>query len=155
MILDEAHEPVLVSDVSGQMPVHRGGAVVEEPVVEALVVAVVEALLLERVLEIPVGLGQEDEVGAALPHGPDHGRPVVLLRPLARPTAPGALEDVVHHQHRHIAADTVALLGDPTERVDHRAAQVSRERVQLDDIGPCWEVRVTTVREHAVSDLHE
>ena len=37
----------------------------DEPVVEALVVAVVEALLLERPLEVPVRLGDEDEAGMA------------------------------------------------------------------------------------------
>ena len=54
---------LLVADVGAQVAAHRLGALVHEPVVEALVVAVVEALLLERVLEVPVGLGQEDEVG--------------------------------------------------------------------------------------------
>ena len=64
MVLDEAHEPLLVARVGGQVPAHRLRALVHEPVVQALVVAVVEALLLERVLEVPVGLGHEDEVGA-------------------------------------------------------------------------------------------
>ena len=49
------------------MAAHRLGVLVLEPVVEALVVAVVEALLLERPLEIPVGLGGEDEVRDAAP----------------------------------------------------------------------------------------
>ena len=70
MVLDEAHEPALVAGVGGQVPVHRLGALVDEPVVEALVVAVVEALLLERPLEVPVRLGDEDEVGMATPRRP-------------------------------------------------------------------------------------
>ena len=53
------------AEVGVQVAAHRLGALVREPVVEALVVAVVEALLLERPLEIPVGLGDEDEVGMA------------------------------------------------------------------------------------------
>ena len=67
MVLDEAHEPLLVADVGRQVPVDRLGALVHEPVVEPLVVAVVEALLLQRPLEIPVGLGDEDEVRVRLP----------------------------------------------------------------------------------------
>ena len=46
MVLDEADQPLLVAEVGAQVPVHRLGAVVHEPVVEPLVVAVVEALLL-------------------------------------------------------------------------------------------------------------
>ena len=70
------------------MPAHRLGAVVHEPVVEALVVAVVEALLLERPLEVPVGLGHEDEVGMAALDRRDHRRPVVVCRPRARRARP-------------------------------------------------------------------
>ena len=59
VVLDEAHQLALVGDVAAQVAAHRLGVVGDEPVVEALVVAVVEALLLERVLEIPVRLRQE------------------------------------------------------------------------------------------------
>ena len=59
MVLDEAQQALLVAGVRLQVPAHRLGGLVHEPVVEALVVAEVEALLLERPLHVPVGLGDE------------------------------------------------------------------------------------------------
>ena len=88
-------------------------------------------------------------------HGRDHRRPVVVVGARAGALAPRALEDAVHHEHRHVAADAVALLGDRAERLDHGAAQRRRERVQLHDVGPGGEVRVAAVREHAVAHAHE
>ena len=88
VVLDEAHEPLLVAGVARQVPVHGLGALVQQPVVQALVVAVVESLLLERVLEVPVRLGHEDEVGVVGLDRRDHGRPVLVCRAarrLARP----------------------------------------------------------------------
>ena len=73
--------------------------------------------------------------------------PVVGIRPRAGAVAPGALEDVVHHQHRHVAADAVALRGDRRQRLDRRRAQIRREGVQLHDIRPGREVRVAAVGE--------
>ena len=54
------------------------------------------------------------------PDAPGSRRPVVVGRPRPGALAPGPLEDVVHHQHRHVAADAVALVGDRAERVDDR-----------------------------------
>ena len=90
--------------------------------------------------------------GCALLHGGDHGRPVVGFGPGPAALAPRALERVVHHQHRHVAAHAVALRGDRAQRLGHGCAQVGRERVQLHDVGPGGEVRVAAVREHAVAD---
>ena len=85
----------------------------DEAVVEPLVVAVVEALLLERPLEVPVRLGRRRRSpGWRLLTARDHARPVVVGRPRPGALAPRALEDVVHHQHRHVAAHAVALVGD-------------------------------------------
>ena len=85
----------------------------------------------------------------AAPDGRDHARPVVLGRPRPGALAPRPLEDVVHHQHRHVAADAVALRGDRAERLHDRGPQLGRERVQLDDVRPGREVRVAAVREDA------
>ena len=93
--------------------------------------------------------------GMARLDGGDHGRPVVVVGPRPAALAPGPLEDVVHHQHRHVAADAVALRGDRAERLDHGRPQVGRERVQLHDVRPGREVRVAAVREHAAADAHE
>ena len=155
VVLDEADESLLVPEVGVQVPVHGVGAVVHEAVVEPLVVAVVEALLLQRPLEIPVGLGHEHEAGMGALHSGDHGRPVVGVRSGPTALTPRALEGVVHHQHRHVAAHAVALRGDRAQRLDHGRTEVGRERVQLHDVGPGGEVRVAAVREHAVADADE
>src|SRR4051794_37562242 len=61
MVLDGAHERALVGHVPREMPAHAPRAVMDEPIVEALVVAVVEALLLELPFEFPVRLRHEAE----------------------------------------------------------------------------------------------
>ena len=134
---------------------HALGVVADEPVVEPLVVAVVEALLLERVLEVPVGLGQEHEVASASLDGIDQRRPVLPVGTGPRAIAPGALEHVVHHQHRHVAPHAVALVGDGRDGVGGGAPEIGRERVQLDDVRPRREVRVAAVGEHAIPDADE
>ena len=118
------------------MPAHRGRVLVREPVVEALVVTEVEALLHERELHVPVGLGDPGEVVADAGH---HLRPVLRGGRLERPRA---REDLVGHQHRHVAAHAVALLGDRAQRLARRRAQLGGERVELHDVGPGREVRV-------------
>ena len=123
VVLDEAEQPVLVGRVPRQVPVHRGGVLVGEPVVEALVVAVVESLLLQRPLAIPVGLRDEDEVGMDVLDDRDRRRPVLVSGPRPATCAPRALEDVVHHQHRHVAAHAVALSGDRGQQVGNRCTE--------------------------------
>ena len=44
----------------------RGRGLVDKPVVEALVIAAVKSLLLERPLHVPVGLGDEHQIGKRL-----------------------------------------------------------------------------------------
>ena len=153
VVLDEADEPLLVAEVGRQVPVHRLGAVVHEPVVEPLVVAVVEALLLERPLEVPVRLGHEDEAGMRALDGGDHRRPVVVRRPRrrrARPRCARRRRSSSASPCRSARRRTASAID--AERLDHGRAQVGRERVQLHDVGPGREVRVAAVREHAVAD---
>ena len=155
VVLDEADEALLIRGVAAQVAANLVAALVHEPVVQALVVTEAEAVLLERPLEIPVGLGKEDE--ARVPGGDsrNHGVPVLPGRPRAGALAPRALEDVVQHQHRHVAADSVALLGDVLQRLDDGLAQRRSEGVELHDVGPRGKVRVAAVREHAPGDLGE
>jgi hypothetical protein len=84
----------------------------DDPVVEPLVVAEVEALLLKHPLRVPVGLGQQDGLRVPAAKAGDDGRPELLSRLLAGPATPGLGEDLVGHQHGHVAADSVALSGD-------------------------------------------
>ena len=62
MILDEPDQSFLVSKVSAEMKPHALGGLVFQTVIESLVVAVVKALLLQLPLQVPVGLGDEQEI---------------------------------------------------------------------------------------------
>jgi hypothetical protein len=137
------------------MAVHRVGALVQQPVVEAFVVAVVEPLLLQGPFEVPVGLGDEQEVGVALADLGDRVRPEVLGRCRARPFAPGLREHVGHQQHGHVAAHAVRLVGDRGEGVDGRRAQLVAEGVELDDVRPGREVGVAASGEDLAAGLQE
>ena len=85
VILQETDEPVLVGHVGQQVQPHALGVAVLHPIVELLVVTVVESLLLERPFQIPIGLGQEPELRVARPHCRDKRRPIVLGGPVAGP----------------------------------------------------------------------
>ena len=61
VVLDEANEPLLVGELRREVPDHLPCLVGRKTVIEPLVVAVVEALLLKRPLEVPVRLGHEHE----------------------------------------------------------------------------------------------
>src|SRR6201990_622460 len=87
VFLEKAAQPILIVDACPEMGANGAGIAMAEAIVEALVVAVVEALLLQRPFEIPIGLGQEREVGMGLPRGCDRPWPERRRR-----QAPGALE---------------------------------------------------------------
>ena len=61
VVLDEPHQAALIAEVRLKVPANLRRRSVHQPVVETLVVAVVEALLLQLPLQVPVGLGDEDE----------------------------------------------------------------------------------------------
>src|SRR5215470_19468916 len=68
VVLEETGQLVLVVEPGVEMLTHRPGVTLPEPVVEPLVVGVVESLLLQRPLQIPVDLGHEAEVRDLLAH---------------------------------------------------------------------------------------
>jgi len=155
VVLDEAHQVGLVRVAGQEVQPHLLGALVDEPVVQPLIVAEVEALLLERPLQVPVRLGHEPEFRVRLVQRTDHRRPVVVGRPGAGAFIPGTREDVVHHEHRHVAADTVALIGDLAERVHDCGTQCGRERVELHDVWPRRKIRIATERVDVPAHLDE
>ena len=63
MILDEAHHALLISRIGQQVLPHALGVLMLHAVVEFLVVAEIKALLLQFPLQIPVGFGDELELG--------------------------------------------------------------------------------------------
>ena len=112
MVLDEANEFLLVSKISAQMEPDALGRVVFQAVVQALVIAEIEPLLLELPLEVPVSLGHEKEVGVESLDGRDHFNPILRCRPLTGAVAPGPFKNVVSQEHGHVAAHAVGLAGD-------------------------------------------
>ena len=134
---------------------HLFGALVHEPVVEALVVAVVEALLLERLLQVPVGLGDEDEVGVAALDGRDHRRPVVVGG-RAPPRSPQVRSKTSFIISIAMSQRTPSHWSAMEPSVSTTAARSSGEKAfELHDVGPRREVRVAAVGEHPAADLHE
>jgi hypothetical protein len=85
--------------------------VIAQPVVQTLVVGVVEPLLLERVLHVPVDFGEQQKIGRLRLHLGDGRGPELDAGPVELP-APRAQENVVREQHRHVAAHAVATPGD-------------------------------------------
>ena len=61
--LEKAKKPSLVRKLRTEMHAHALGIVVFQPVVQPLVVAEIESLLLELPLQVPIGLGDEKKVG--------------------------------------------------------------------------------------------
>ena len=123
-----------------------------QPVVEPLVIGEVETLLLQRPLEVPVNLGDEEELrvpptNAGDGLGPE--RAVDGRRPVARPSpvAPGAGDDLGLEQHGHVAADAVGALGDPLQLGEHRLPKPAVPVVELERVVPAEEVRIAAVRE--------
>ena len=154
VVLEKSHGAALIVGVGAEMTAHGAGILSTQAVVEALVVREVEALLLERPLEIPVRLGHEHELGAALTDVLDGHRPERIVdeqAPVAgtRPVAPRAVDDLGQDEHGHVAPHAVALTGDGSQHVQHGPSQLRMTVIELERVGPAGEVRVTPVGEHA------
>src|SRR5262245_6255914 len=128
------------------MLAHRPRAAVAQAIIEALIVGVVEALVLQRPFKVPVDLGHEAEVRPLVTHSLSSPGPKRL-----GPNAPGALEDVRQHQHRHVAAHAVALTGDLHEFVSHGVLRRWITIVQLEGVGPAWEKRIAPKRQQHIA----
>src|SRR5271157_475386 len=113
-----------------------------QAVIEPLVVAEVEPLLLQLPLQVPVSLGNEAEVRMRSLDGRDHFTPILDWRPLSGAAAPGALEGRVQQQHGHVASDAIALSRNTGNRFQHRLPKPGLKPIELQNIGPCREVRI-------------
>src|SRR5262245_24014018 len=81
-------------------------------IVKLFVVAEVETAMLELPLQVPVSLGDEQEAGKTALDGRDHVNPVFRFGPRPGTRAPGSFKDRIQHEHRHVTANAIALLGD-------------------------------------------
>ena len=148
VVFQEAGELVLIVEPGVKMLAHGPGVAVAQAVVEPLVVGVVEALLLQRPFQVPIDLGHEAEAGMALADLLRRRRPEER-----RSLAPGALEHVGQHEHRHVAADAVALAGDSHQLADHRLLRVRVGVVELQRVGPAGEIGIAAVGQEQIALL--
>ena len=111
---------------------------------EALVVAVVEALLLQFPFEVQIGLGQEREATMGVAHRRDRLRPERRRR-----ETPGALKDLGQRQHRHVAAHAVALPSDRRQLRHMGRLQGRVGVVQLQRVRPAGEIGIAPMGQDA------
>src|SRR6266487_449949 len=88
MVLDETHQLVLVIETSGKVQSNAFRVVVFEPIVEPLVIAIVESELLQIPLQVPIGFRHKKHTGMLQPHGGDHLTPVLFWRGSGPPPPP-------------------------------------------------------------------
>src|SRR5690606_41419057 len=79
--------------------------------------------------------------------------PEILIRRVSGARAPRVGGELAGDQHRHIAARAVALLRDVEQGMDHVAAELRAERVNLRRVGPGREVWIASVSEDDLACL--
>ena len=89
-----------------------GSVAVDEVIVEPLVITVIESLLLQFPLSIPVCLG--DKLRNAFVDGGNQGGPVLGCGFESGAAIPGALKNRVQEEHRHVAANAIARDASPS-----------------------------------------
>src|SRR3989440_7773901 len=153
MVLNETHQLVLVIETSGEMQSMAFRVVAFQPIVEPLVVAIVETELHQLPFQVPIDFRQKKQVGVLEPHGGDHLAPVLFWWVSTDTPIPRVLKDAVEQQHRHIAAYSVALLGNQIQCLAGCPTQARTEGVELCDIRPRREVRIASVGNHCSTRL--
>ena len=142
-------EPGLIRGIGPQVAAHVARQLpCEQAIEQALVVGEVESLLLQLVLAIPVrprrggrsgrapvASGQNSVAGGA-------PRQVHALLPRLR-------ENVVQHQHRHVAPHAVGVLRDRRSTPIIAVARRRVEVIQLRDVGPRRKERIAAARDEA------
>src|SRR4029077_7364530 len=103
VVFNEPKELCLIGEISAEMKPHTLRIVMLQAVIEPLVITEVEPLLLQLPLEAPVSLGDKEKFRIRSLDGRNKLTPVFRCRPLSRAVAPGAFEDRVQEQHRHVA----------------------------------------------------
>ena len=97
-----------------------------QPVVEPLVIAIGEALLLQSPFEVPIDFGHKGEVGIFLVHRRRRPWPESLGG-----YPPGAVKNLGQQQHRHVATHAVAFAGDRDQLVDTSCLQLGGGVIEL------------------------
>src|SRR5262245_9717399 len=122
-----------------------------QTVVEPLVVTKVEPLLFQLPFEVPVSLGDKEKVRISSLNDRYKVEPVLRCRRFSHTAAPRAFEDRIEQQHRHVAANTVALARDTQNRFENGATKLRLESIQLQHILPGWKIRIASTCENMSS----
>ena len=143
VVFQEAGHPLLVGERRREVRADFPGRGAMETVVEALVVGVAEPELLQHAFHVPVHLGHPEEVRG---QRRDRLRPEFRggRGPAAQQSRPGLAEDLVQHQHRHVAAQAVAVPRDRAQGLDERIPRFDIEEVDLRGIGPRREAGIAS-----------
>src|SRR5262249_36597421 len=95
VVLNETNQPLLVCRIRTEMKPDAFCVVIHQAVIQPLVVTEVEPLLLKFPFQVPVRLGDEEEIGMCRLNGRDQVGPVLRSRLLTRAGAPRAFDDCV------------------------------------------------------------
>src|SRR5271156_815341 len=101
-----------------------------------------EAQFLHSPFHVPVNFSQPHEV---------RQRPSRLLPefsfwhgPRFKKVSPSPIENFIRDQHRHIATHPLTILGDVLQCFDHALAALGIEVIELCDVRPWREIRIST-----------
>src|SRR5262245_25846096 len=151
VVLDEPKEFLLVGEVAGEVKPYTIRITMLQTVVEPLVVTKVEPLLLQLPFEVPISLGDKEKVRiSSLNHG-DKVAPVFRCRLFSRTAAPRAFEDRIEQQHRHVAANAVALACDTQNGFEDGTTKLGLEGIQLQHVLPGRKIRIASACENMSS----
>src|SRR5215470_8782019 len=117
-------------------------------IVKGLVIAKIEAFLLELPLHSPIGLGNKAETRMLLLDGRDDFDPVFGSRWLSGAPAPCTFKNCIQEKHGHITADSIALFSYARYSFDGGLSQAWFKGVQLQDVGPCREIGVPSTSKY-------
>ncbi len=122
------------------MLAHRPGMTLAQAVIQALVIGIIKPLLLEGPFQVPVNLGHKAKARRLLAHPLDRARPE-----WQRLSTPRSLKYLGKSQHRHIAAQAVALAGDLLELRVHRFLGGGVAVIELQSIWPARKIWIPSM----------
>src|SRR3954451_8884118 len=117
MIFEKSRGLALILQIGPKVVAHRACMGLAKPVIKPLVVGVIETLLLERPLEIPIDLCHEQKVRRVGTNSCDGFGPE-----WSWPEPPRSFENIGQDQHGHVAAHAVT---HPRNMLSNSAAMAS------------------------------
>src|ERR1700689_498052 len=130
VVLQKAQQVLLVSKAGKEMESNTLRIAMFQPIIEPLVVAEVEPLALQLILQVPVSLGDETEVRMHVLNSGDQIPPILGGRLLPGTIAPCTPEDLVQHKHGHVATDSIPLGRNIADSFNHCLSKPGPERIQ-------------------------